>query len=239
MERSLSLSVPTILTSQLLPGEDQPGEGGGCSNSTGMVQPGMVPITAPESAGCTNLAPQQDGHNTESSGRPAPTCSGGTPSTSRMACIRESYGTKGLSDRVVSIMQMSAYSNVWRRWSSWCAQQQADPVSAPLNVILDYLTEMYQEGKQYRTINTGRSAISMTHDLVDDWRVAWTTPNNHLIPQGNFQQSSSSTKLGYTTTWDVDRVLIYIHNLPENGQLSLAILAHKLAMLRCWSVCKD
>ena len=35
----------------------------------------------------------------------------------------------------------------------------------------------------------------------------------------------------YTTTWDVERVLIYIHNLPVNGQLSLAILAHKLAML--------
>ena len=63
---------------------------------------------------------------------------------------------KGLSDRVVSIMQMSwrtstesAYSSVWRRWSSWCAQRQADPVSAPLNVVLDYLTKLYQEGKQY------------------------------------------------------------------------------------------
>ena len=154
MERSSSLSVPTILTSQLLPGEDQPGEGGGCSNSTRVVQPGMVPITAPKSTGCTNLAPQHDGHNTESSGRAAPTCSGGTYSISCMACIRESYGTKGLSDRVVSIMQMSwrtstesAYSSIWRRWSSWCAQQQADPVSAPLNVILDYLTELCQEGK--------------------------------------------------------------------------------------------
>ena len=178
MERSSSLSVPTILTSQSLSGEDQLGEGGGCSNSTSVVQPGMVPFTAPESTGCTNLAPQHDGHNTESSGRATPTCSGGTSSTSRMACIRESYGAKGLSDRVVSIMQMSwrtstesAYSSVWRRWSSWCAQRQADPVSAPLNVILDYLTQLYQEGKQYRTINTARSAISMTHDLVDGWRV--------------------------------------------------------------------
>ena len=92
-----------------------------------------------------------------------------------MACIRDSYGAKGLSDRVVSIMQMSwrtstesAYFSVWRRWSSWCAQRQADPVSAPLNVILDYLTELYQEGKQYRTISTARSAISMSHDLVDE-----------------------------------------------------------------------
>ena len=107
MERSSSLSVPTILTSQSLPGEDQPGEGRGCSNSTSVVQPGMVPITAPEPTGCTNLAPQHDGHNIEPSGGAAPTCSGETSSTSRMACIRESYGTKGLSDRVVSIMQMS------------------------------------------------------------------------------------------------------------------------------------
>ena len=82
MERSSSLSVPTILTSHSLHGEDQLGEGGGCSISTSVVQPGMVPITAPESTGCTNLAPQHDGDNTESSGRAAPTCSGGTPSTS-------------------------------------------------------------------------------------------------------------------------------------------------------------
>ena len=38
------------------------GEGGGCSNSTSMVQPGMVPITASESTGCTSLAPQHNGH---------------------------------------------------------------------------------------------------------------------------------------------------------------------------------
>ena len=239
MERSSSLSVPTILTSQSLSGEDQPGEGGGCSNSTSVVQPGMVPFTAPESTGCTNLAPQHDGHNTESSGRAAPTCSGGTSSTSRMACIRESYGAKGLSDRVVSIMQMSwrtstesAYSSVWRRWSSWCAQRQADPVSAPLNVILDYLTELYQEGKQYRTINTARSAISMTHDLVDGWRVG-QHPITIRFLRGIFNSRPPAPR--YTTTWDVDRVLIYIHNLPENGQLSLAVLAHKLAMLMALS----
>ena len=239
MERSSSLSVPTILTSRSLSGEDQPGEGGGCSNSTSVVQPGMVPFTAPESTGCTNLAPQHDGHNTESSGRAAPTCSGGTSSTSRMACIRESYGAKGLSDRVVSIMQMSwrtstesAYSSVWRRWSSWCAQRQADPVSAPLNVILDYLTELYQEGKQYRTINTARSAISMTHDLVDGWRVG-QHPITIQFLRGIFNSRPPAPR--YTTTWDVDRVLIYIHNLPENGQLSLAVLAHKLAMLMALS----
>ena len=216
MERSTSLSVPTILTSQSLPGEDQQGEGGGYSNSTSVMQPGMVPITAPESTGCTNLAPQHDGHNTESSGRATPTCSGGTSSTSCMACIiRESYGTKDLSDRVVSIMQMSwrtsresAYPSVWRRQSSWCAQQQADPVSAPLNVILGHLTELYQEGKQYRTINTAQSVISMTQDLVDGLRVGQHPITIRFI-RGIFNSRPPAPT--YTTTWDVDRVLIYIH----------------------------
>ena len=64
--------------------------------------------------------------------------------------------------------QQSAYSSVWR---CWCDQQEADPVSAPLNMVLDYLTELYEVGKQYRTINTARSAISMTYDPVNGWKV--------------------------------------------------------------------
>ena len=107
MERSSSLPVPTTLTSQPLPGEDQQGECGGGGDSSSIVQPGMVPITAPESPGCTNLAPQHNRHHTESSGRATCTGSGGSPSTSHMAYIRESYGSKGLSDSVVSIMQKS------------------------------------------------------------------------------------------------------------------------------------
>ena len=88
--------------------------------------------------GCTDPASQHNGHHTEPSGRATPTSSGGSPPASHMACIRQSYGSKGLLDRVVSIVQKSwrkstesAYSSVWRRWSSWCDQQQVDPVSAP------------------------------------------------------------------------------------------------------------
>ena len=35
----------------------------------------------------------------------------------------------------------------------------------------------------------------------------------------------------YTIAWDVDKVLVCIHNLPQNSQLSLTTLTHKLAML--------
>ena len=101
-----------------------------------------------------------------------------------------------------------------------------------MNVILDYVTELYQEGKQYRTISTARSTISMAHDLVDGWRVG-QHPITIRFLRGIFNSCPPAPR--YTTTWDVDRVLIYIHNLPENGQLSLAILSHKLAMLMALS----
>ena len=38
---------------------------------------------------------------------------------------------------------------------------------APLRTILEFLHEQFQAGKQYRTVNTFRSAISMTHTELD------------------------------------------------------------------------
>lgn len=41
----------------------------------------------------------------------------------------------------------------------------------PLSNILEFLLEQFQAGKQYRTINSLRSAISMTHVEVDGIQV--------------------------------------------------------------------
>ena len=37
----------------------------------------------------------------------------------------------------------------------------------PLSSILDFLASEYAEGKQYRTLNSYHSAISMTHSPID------------------------------------------------------------------------
>ena len=68
----------------------------------------------------------------------------------------------------------------------------------------------------------------MTHDLVDGLRVG-QHPIAIRFLRGIFNSHPPAPK--YTTTWDVDRVLIYIHNLLENGPLLLAILSHELAMI--------
>ena len=188
----------------------------------------VVPTTTTESEGSTDLTPKHRGHNPRTSRRTTP------PTISCMACIREGLSSRGFSDRVVSIMQKSwrgatesAYSSVWRR-SCWCVEWEVDPVSAPINLVLEFLMDLFEEGKQYRTINTACSAISMTHDNVDRFKVG-QHPLTVRFLRGIFNSRPPAPH--YSETWDVDKVLKYIRNLPENSQLSLQSMTHKLAIL--------
>ena len=54
------------------------------------------------------------------------------------------------------------YKSAWNNWISWC-----DPVCAPLSGILNYLPTLFENGLQYRTINSHRSAISGYHNYID------------------------------------------------------------------------
>ena len=72
-------------------------------------------------------------------------------------------------------METLAYSSAWRQWNSWCIGRQIDPTTAPVNEILEFLCNQFESGKQYRTINSIRSAISMTHEEVDGSRVGSNT----------------------------------------------------------------
>lgn len=235
MEGPSSLSVSPVCSFKPLLSEDKQGRGGCRDNCPSMVQANMVPTSITELEGDTDPTTQHSRHNPGTQRRTTPPCPTGASATSRVACVRESLGSKGLSDRVVSIMQKSwrgatenAYSSVWRRWSSWCAVWEADPISAPLNLVLEFLTDLYDEGKQYRTINTARSAISMTHDEVDGFKVG-QHPLTIRFFRGIFNSRPPAPR--YSETWDVDKVLVYIQNLPDNSQLSLQSLTHKLAML--------
>ena len=122
----------------------------------------------------------------------------------------------------------SAYSSAWRQWDSWCIQRNLDPISAPLNLILEFLYAQYNSGKQYRTINTIRSAISMTHEEIDGSRIGQHPLVSRFL-KGVFNSRPPTPR--YTSTWDVDKVLLYIKSLPPNDKLSLTVLSHKLAML--------
>ena len=93
--------------------------------------------------------------------------------------------------------------------------------------------EQFDAGKQYRTINTVWSAISMTHSEVDRLQVG----QKHLLVtrflKGVF--NSSPPAPCYSSTWDVNIVFSYLRSLPDNTFLPLTLLTYKLAMLMALS----
>ena len=56
----------------------------------------------------------------------------------------------------------------WKQFCCWCHKKSVNLLSCPLDSILLYLSDFYERGLQYRTINSHRSAISMTHLPIDN-----------------------------------------------------------------------
>ena len=87
-------------------------------------------------------------------------------------------------------------------------------------------------GKQYRTINSLRSAISMTHEEVDGARIGQHPLISRFL-KGIYNSRPPAPR--YSATWDVDVILTYLSNLPGNEDLSFQLLTHKVAMLMALS----
>lgn len=92
----------------------------------------------------------------------------------------------------------------------------------------DFLSEMFQGGYEYSTINNFRSAISALHDWENGIPVG-QLPLIKRIMSGVFQEKPPQPR--YTDTWDVSVVLEHLESLGSNETLSDADLTHKLAML--------
>lgn len=235
VEGSLPLHFPTIHSHSTVLEQAQAGSNLSSPNSTHMAQSGVVSIATEESDRHTNPAPTDSGHPAGARRITSPNGNGRAPTSSRMACIWQRYNAGGLSDGVIKMLNKSwrgstetAYSSAWRQWDHWCSERGISSLSAPLSAILGFLLVLFNKGRQYRTINTVRSAISMTHDDVDGTRVGQHPLVSRFL-KGIFNSRPPAPK--YCSTWNVDIVLSYIKKLPENKELSFQLLSHKLAML--------
>ena len=235
MEGPLPVPFPPIRLDIVVPEQDQRRENISGTDSTSVAKPSVVSHSSQLSSRSTAAAASNTEHPDQPGRQESPTCSNGPPTLSRVACLRESYRAGGLSEGVVQLLRSSwrsstetAYSSAWRQWDSWCTQRGLDPLSAPVSSVLEFLFCQYTQGKQYRTINTIRSAISMTHQEVDGTRVGQHPLVTRLL-KGVF--NSRPPALRYSSTWDVDMVLAYLKSLSQNEELTFATLSHKLAML--------
>ena len=235
MEKALPVHVSTICLDPSMLEQAGRGENISSSDSTSLDESSVVPSTSKELDRSSNPSSSNSQHFDKPTGYNPPNGNGGSPTSGCMACLRRSYRTEGLSEGVIEILRKSwrtstetAYSSAWRQWDSWCFERSADPFSAPVNLILEFLFEQFNRGKQYCTINTIRSAISMTHEEADGTRVGQHPLVSRFL-KGVFNSHPPAPR--YSVTWDVDVVLSYLKSLPINSELSFQALSHKLAML--------
>ena len=103
-----------------------------------------------------------------------------------------------------------------------------DPLSASIASILEFLTQEFKAGREYRSLNCYRSAISSTHLPVQGFAVG-KHPLVCRLMKGTYNMRPPQPK--YTSLWEVKRVLLFLHQSGDNTKLSLKELTLKLAML--------
>ena len=160
---------------------------------------------------------------------PRPSSQPGTVSTSigdrgedvssRLAHLRQGFAVQGFSDRVTSLLLQSwrehthsAYNSAWKKWCSWCLTKQINPFSAPIAAVLEFLTDNFDLGLQYRTVNTLRSAISTTHATIDNHTVG-THPLVVRLLKGMFNTRPPVPR--YNGAWDVTPVVQSLRRSSE------------------------
>ena len=97
-----------------------------------------------------------------------------------------------------------------------------------MNEVVQFLTELYESGYSYETINSARSALSALCELQDGYSVG-THPTICRFMSGVF--NLRPTKPKYRETWDVSKVLSFLKTLSPVESISLKMLTFKLAML--------
>ncbi|WAQ96537.1 UBP34-like protein, partial [Mya arenaria] len=146
-----------------------------------------------------------------------------------MSYIRRSYEKRNLSKKSINIIMASwrkttqkQYSTYINRWIHFCREREIDPLQTPIEYCIEFLTELYDSGLSYETLNTARSALSNGYNVESHPFVIRFLSGVYNLPP---------TKPKYKETWDVSKVLCYLKTLTPARQLSLKMLSYKLVML--------
>ncbi len=141
------------------------------------------------------------------------------PASSRLAVIKRSLSQSGISGEAASFIIGShressrrTYGVRWDSFSDWCISRSVDPLVPAVNVLADYLVELFQvRNLALNTIIGHKSAISAT------WRLAGL-PNLTLSPLitalvEGFRVRRPTVRESFPP-WDLSVVLNYLMGPP-------------------------
>ena len=146
------------------------------------------------------------------------------PAADRMEGLRKRYG-QDISEEAFKLLCSSwrhstekSYSSAWNRW---VCERGGDPFTPPVSLVLQFLTEEFQSGKQYSTLNSYRSALSATLPPMEGVPVG-QHPMVSKLMQGIFNSRPPAPR--YQGTWRVSTVVSYLSTAVVPTHKRLAVL---------------
>lgn len=135
-----------------------------------------------------------------------------------------------IPDRTVTIMINSLSDNTYKQydtciksWLEFCKLNNYDYIDTDVIVILKFLTQAFDNGAKYGTINSYKSALSLLFpNMLDDYRIK-------RFMKGVFRSRPAQPK--YSMTWDTDIVLGYLSEQWPHENLDLETLSKKTLTL--------
>lgn len=135
-----------------------------------------------------------------------------------MAAVSKRFRTEGFSKRTRELLRASwrsgtqkDYTCKFKRFDSWCSQRKIDPYTASLVQCADFLTSLYHDGLQYRTIAGYRSMLSILLPPVGNFQVG-QHPYIIRLLKGVFNLRPPSSKL--VPEWELPKVLAVLQKHP-------------------------
>jgi hypothetical protein len=152
-----------------------------------------------------------------------------------MQSIRNSFRQRGFSEQATNIFMSSwkwgtkrKYNTFILRWFEYCYKRKIASISPSLKEVIEFLTEQYNNGLGYDSLNTTRSALSSLGLNFEGFKIG-SHPLVVRYLKGVF--IIRPPKPRYTHIKDVNKVLIFLRKLSPVKHISLKDLTFKTTML--------
>ncbi|KAL4707035.1 hypothetical protein ACJJTC_014314 [Scirpophaga incertulas] len=144
----------------------------------------------------------------------------------RTALLKRSIPPSSLNIMMASLSENSIrqYDSCLKKWFHYCKSNNLDMYETSVPNLILFLTELFNNGAQFGTLNSCRSALSLISgkQIGDDDRVK-------RFFRGVFRLRPSLPK--YSITWDTSIVLNFLSNWYPNFEINFENLTKKLITL--------
>jgi len=230
----LCLFIPSFQFVGKMHPESQTGSGNRHCDRTVMANSDVVPTVDGNFGGYTNYNPKTAQVTSTSISRQGTSTVEKTQADC-MQSVRESFRKQGISEQSTNILMCSwkrgtkkQYQVFISRWFCYCSERQINKFSPNVAQVIEFLTEQFNNGLGYDSLNTARGALSSLGINYEGFRIG-SHPLIIRYMKGIFTLKPPQPK--YTAIWDVQPVLKYLRKLSPVKHLKLKDLTMKLAML--------